>query len=383
MVYPKEVHHLATEAGAETFFVILFLLAALAQVNRISHYRGFDVMRNALYRRNLTTKKLFVVIFIGTFLGSAVLDNVSMAIVALEIALLFFTGKNMMYMVGAIIVASNLGGAWSPFGDLSTFVLWTEGKFTGWEIVKWALLPAMGGALSAMLVLLPFIKSEETSTSAEANGTDPLTWHEYVVLIVTTLTFFFPLVFYFINLPPALGLAFGVGISGFTSWIFGGVTGHESHLTADIERFINEVDIPTVQFFMILMGVSALGALNLLQLFGDWVVGPNISPLAIEFANLKLGYASAGIDNVPMAYAAAKVLPTTNPREWAFTALALGHGGSHTSFGSATAVALIGAVHARRELNLRITFFSYLKDFILPVGISYFVMWAIWHFQPW
>src|SRR5688572_27370497 len=128
--HAEELDHSIHNAGAEIFSIVAFLLAAMALIEILVHFRLFDVIRARLIRMKVNDQQQFLIILTITFFFSSVLDNIAITIAMLQIARRFFTGKNMIIAAAGIVVAANAGGAWSPIGDITTIMLWLGEKFT-------------------------------------------------------------------------------------------------------------------------------------------------------------------------------------------------------------------------------------------------------------
>jgi Na+/H+ antiporter NhaD/arsenite permease-like protein len=123
-------------AGSEIFAVVAFLFAAMALVEILNEQRFFDLIRAQIYRFKLGDKWQFVVIMVITALLSAVIDNLTTAISMTNIAVKFFRGKNLLIAAAGVISAANIGGAASPIGDVTTFMIWQGGKASAWTIMS-------------------------------------------------------------------------------------------------------------------------------------------------------------------------------------------------------------------------------------------------------
>ena len=120
------VEHLVSEIGALFFF----LLVAMTYINTLSSLNVFQALRAWLLSKGLGFKSLFWATGIITFFLSPVADNLTSALLMSTVALAVSDG-NRKFIVPAfvnIIVAANAGGAWSPFGDITTLMVWTAGK---------------------------------------------------------------------------------------------------------------------------------------------------------------------------------------------------------------------------------------------------------------
>lgn len=121
--------HLANFSG-----VLFFLLGAMTIVELIDAHDGFDVITSRIL--TLSRKKLLLIIGVTAFFLSAVLDNLTTAIVMMAVIrkLVDDTEDRMRY-AGMVIIAANAGGAWSPIGDITTTMLWVGGQITSGNIM--------------------------------------------------------------------------------------------------------------------------------------------------------------------------------------------------------------------------------------------------------
>jgi Na+/H+ antiporter NhaD/arsenite permease-like protein len=122
----NEVKHLILEI-AEIFF---FLFVAMTYIESMIHMGVFDRLKYNLVSKGYTYKKLYWLTGILAFFISPVADNLTTALI-LSTVLITIEKENRNFLVpGAIniVVAANAGGAWSPFGDITTLMAWTAGK---------------------------------------------------------------------------------------------------------------------------------------------------------------------------------------------------------------------------------------------------------------
>jgi len=122
----NEVKHLILEI-AEIFF---FLFVAMTYIESMIHLGVFDRLKYNLVSKGYTYKKLYWLTGLLAFFISPVADNLTTALI-LATVLITIEKENKNFLVpGAIniVVAANAGGAWSPFGDITTLMSWTAGK---------------------------------------------------------------------------------------------------------------------------------------------------------------------------------------------------------------------------------------------------------------
>lgn len=365
--------HALEGTSAEIFDLFAFLLAAMTLVEILIHYQLFDFIRYHLLRLGLKDRMQFVVIGILTFFLSAVLDNLTITIVMIQIARQFFVGANLLTVAGGIVILANAGGAWSPIGDVTTIMLWLAKKFSVSEIITQGLIPAM--ALGVTAIILMMRKVNDTTIDNAEISKIKLTRGQKAVIGVTLLSFSLPLVMNLIGLAPYFGLVLGLGFVWSLIEFIKSKSNHHTHLTANIDKLLQKTDIASLQFFAgILLAVSALHALGVLEFVSSYIFGKNPDMNRFIIANSVLGLLSAVVDNVPLTALAIDIIHTTDTHVWVLLALTVGTGGSFLIIGSVAGIVAMGMV---KEL----TFDKYLKIAGVPALIGYLVMIAVWLVQ--
>lgn len=371
----EELDHALAHAGSEIFGIVAFLLAAMALIEILVHYRLFDLIRAKLIRMKITDSQQFIVILFITFFFSAILDNIAITIAMLQIARRFFVGRNMLLAAAGIVVAANAGGAWSPIGDITTILLWLGEKFTALEVIRYAFLPSfvMFGIVTALLYRkldnTNFIKREEGDMVR-------LSRSEKLVIGTALSSFSLPLIMSFVGLPPYIGLLFGLGLT----WSVIELAKNRrkkntTHMTANIEELFKSVDLVSVKYIMgILLAVSALAAIGVLTWLSNVVVGDGASQTQLIAINMGMGLVSGIVDNASLVAIAMQTLPMTDPELWALTAIAAGNGGSLMIIASAAGVVAMGSY---KQLNVT----DYFKLATLPVAIGLLASFAVWFLQ--
>ena len=360
-------------AAGEIFGVVIYLLAAMTLVEVLTHYHFFDYVRAELSRRGLHDRQQFIVIGTVAFLLSPVIDNLTTTIVMITVAQRFFRGRNLLVMAIAIIVFANAGGAWSPIGDITTLMLWLAGKYTAAELISGTLLPSITHALVAGYLLRRQITVDTPDLADDPSLS--FTWSEFVVITLALGSFGLPLLMSQLGLPPYMGLLAGLSIVWIVTGLLAQISERTTHLTADIERFLQNVDIPSLQFFIgILLAVAALDALGVLTLISNLLLGSNPGAERIILGNSALGILSALVDNVPLTALAINLIPGTNAQLWALLAYCVGTGGSLLVIGSAAGVIAMGMI---REL----TSTAYIRIATLSVLLAYAAGIVVWGLQ--
>jgi len=359
--------------AAETFALVVFLLSAMTLVEILVHYRFFDVLRTKLYSLGLNDYRQLWLISGMAFLFSAVLDNLTTTIVMVQIAHRFFKGKNLVIAAAAIVLSANAGGAFSPIGDVTTIMIWLEGKFTALEVIRWGFLPA----LTLFVVSTYLLARQLTRNTPDAQPTREekvaLSSSEKTVITATFISFSFPLIAHVLGLPPYIGILFGVGMVGMLIALFVNIRPKRvSHLSMDIQSLLARVDITSLVFFIgILFAVGALEHVGILSTISNTVFGatPEVGRLVV--GNVLLGAFSAVVDNIPLTAAALNILNTTDPLIWVLLALSVGTGGSMLVIGSAAGVVAMGMV---KEM----TFKNYIRIATLPAALGFVACILVW-----
>ncbi len=360
----EELEHLILEI-AEIFF---FLLVAMTYIETLLERRVFDLMKYKLVSKGYTYKKLFWLTGLLAFFISPVADNLTTALI-LSTVLFTIDKKNIAFLVpGAIniVVAANAGGAWSPFGDITTLMAWTAGKG---EFVDFLyLFPAsiVGWGVTAFLLSLsvpsgqpPFDPSTEKKPVVRDGG--------MVVAYLGVLTIVVAVLGHqFFHFPAMWGMMFGLAVLKLYSFQLG------KHSTDSFNIYVNmqKVENDTLLFFFGIL--SAVGALHFLG-FLHYIHGL-YDLVGSTAANVGVGFLSAIVDNVPVMSAILKSSPSMGLDQWMLVTMTAGIGGSLISFGSAAGVGVMG------KLRGIYTFGSHMKH-SWTILVGYIISIIIWYVQ--
>ncbi|PIR85647.1 sodium:proton antiporter [Candidatus Kaiserbacteria bacterium CG10_big_fil_rev_8_21_14_0_10_44_10] len=362
--------------SAETFSLVVFLLAAMTLVEILVHYRFFDLLRAKLFSLGLKDGAQLILIGTLTFFLSAILDNLTTTIVMVQIARRFFKGHNLLVMAGMIVVAANAGGAFSPVGDVTTIMLWLAGKFSALDIILWAFLPSLSILLVSMLLFVKQLKKDSGDETPAPSEQVILSGSDKVVISMSFASFVLPPLAHLIGLPPFMGLLLGVGLVGLTiGWFSNNAKHRDSHMSMEIEKLLGKLDITSLLFFIgILFAVGALGFLGVLDFISASLFGEDPAMSRLVAGSVLLGAFSAILDNIPLTAAAIDILQTTDPHLWILLAICVGTGGSMLVIGSAAGVVAMGMV---KELS----FTKYLKIAAIPAALGYIAGIVVWYIQ--
>lgn len=110
--------------------LMLFLLVAMTYINAMEDRRLFDALRAWLVRSGFHLRTLFWLTGGLAFCISPVADNLTTALLMCAVVLKVANGDRRFVNLACIniVIAANAGGAFSPFGDITTLMVWQAGK---------------------------------------------------------------------------------------------------------------------------------------------------------------------------------------------------------------------------------------------------------------
>lgn len=313
---------------------------------------------------------MLVVIGLISFFLSAVLDNLTTAIVMMSLVRKLVSEKeDRMYYGGMVIIAANAGGAFSPVGDVTTTMLWVNGQISSAHILLRLLLPSLVCLAIPMLWMSFRMKGNfnraETTVTSKTNPTTPL---ERKIIFFTGLgvLILVPVFKAITGLPPFMGVLFGLAIVWSITEIVHKRKNDETRESLSVAAALQRIDTQSILFFLgILLAVGALEKKEILHHVAAWL---DQTLGNIKLTTLSIGLASAVVDNVPLVAAAQGMYPlATFPQDhffWEFLAYCAGTGGSILIIGSAAGVAVMGIE--------KISFGWYLRKISLPALLGYF-----------
>jgi len=368
-------HDFVKELIAEIGELFFFLLVAMTYINTLEERNVFKALRAWLLKKGLGFKKLFWATGLITFLLSPLADNLTSALLMSTVALAVSNG-NGKFIVPAfinIIIAANAGGAWSPFGDITTLMVWTSGKVQTMEF-SYLVLPSIVNWVIPAMIMYFVVPDEHPEGGKEAIEMRP---GAKVIIGLGVFTIATAVSFHqFLHLPPFMGMMFGLGllmIKGYFLQRQGQQinlekTSNEPRL--DIFSQVKGVEFDTLLFFFgVLSAVGALQYIGYLALVSESMYG-NLGP---TYSNIIVGILSAIVDNIPVMYAVLKMDPTMGVDQWLLITLTAGVGGSLLSIGSAAGVAVMGV--ERENYN----FMSHLK-WAPAIALGYAGSIICWYF---
>lgn len=341
--------------------LFLFLLVAMIYINAMTERNVFEALRSYLVAKGFSYKKLFWITGILAFFISPIADNLTTAL--LMGAVVLAVGGTNQKFVGisfvSIVVAANAGGAFSPFGDITTLMVWQAGKAEFFEFFVLFVPSAVNYLVPAIIMSFavpdekPQVTGEVVSMKRGAKRICLL----FLCTIATAVSFE-----QFLHLPPFLGMMTGLSYLFLFSYYLQ-ITSHLESEPAEFNIFskVAKAEWDTLLFFFgVIFCVGGLGAIGYLA----WVSHIMYDGWGATYANIVAGLLSAVIDNIPVMFAILSMSPEMDTYQWLLVTLTAGVGGSLLSVGSAAGVALMG------QSKGKYTFFGHLK-WSWAIGLGY------------
>ena len=356
-----------TQTLGETSEILFFLLGAMVIVEVVDTNGGFDFVREKLYSR--TKKGLLWKLAFMTFFLSAVLDNMTTAIVMIMVLnKLIDDGRDKFLYSSIVILAANSGGAFSPIGDVTTIMLWVKGHISTFGVLKALFIPSLVSVAVPVLILGRMMKGgvyvpKEVCGSVEARsyvGTSaPERWTVFVTGVGGLLLV--PVFRFLTGLPPFMGILLILSLLWIvTEFIFKQKKYKEvpQDSLPDVSVLLHKIDISTILFFLgILTAVAALSETGVLKQLGAYLdTASDGNPYIVTTV---IGFFSAVVDNVPLVASCMGMYDLSiyamDHDFWFLLAYCAGIGGSMLIIGSAAGVVVMGLQN--------ISFGWYLRNF--------------------
>ncbi len=369
-----EINHLIIEIAG----IFFFLFVAMTYIEAMIDRGVFSALRFSLVSKGYDYKKLFWVTGFLAFFISPVADNLTTALI-LSTVLITIDKDNRAFIVPSainIVVAANAGGAWSPFGDITTLMVWVDGKGSFVEFLY--LFPAsfIGWGVTAFL-LSRFVPEGNPPFNTNEKKAEILEGGKQIIGLFALTIVLAVLSHQLLHLPAMWGMMFGLAILKLYVYMLNKKNRHNDD-ESDSEKinafsWIAKIENDTLLFFFgILAAVGGLHFLGFLEYFTALY-----SQFGATTVNIGVGFLSAVVDNVPVMSAVLKANPDMGidtQAQWMLVTLTAGVGGSLISFGSAAGVSVMGKLHGIY------TFASHMK-LAWTVLVGYIVSVAIWYFQ--
>ena len=357
--------------------ILFFLLGAMTIVELVDAHQGFSIITDKI----TTNKKVYLIWILSviTFFFSAVLDNLTTAIVMAALLPKLIKDKETLWLfAGVLILAANAGGAWSPIGDVTTIMLWIGGQVSAANIITSVIVPSIVCAVVPLIYLSFKLKGDverpKEILSDDHNKNLTTNFERNLIFYLGVCGLLFVPVFKTVtHLPPYVGMIFSLGVLWLVTEIIHRKKNYEEKSKLSVIGVLKKVDTPTIFFFLgILLAVASLqsaGQLDIVASYLDTTFNGQTAE-GIYIINIIIGLLSAIVDNVPLVAGAMGMYPVADAGMyavdgmfWEFLAYCAGTGGSVLIIGSAAGVAVMGI--------LKIDFIWYLKNISFLAIIGY------------
>ena len=348
--------------------LMLFLLVAMTYINAMDERKVFDALRSWLVRKGFSYKQLFWLTGLLSFFISPVADNLTTALLMCAVLLAVGASNSKFVALGCIniVVAANAGGAFSPFGDITTLMVWQKGLVDFWTFFTLFIPSVINWFVPALLMsfAVPGGAPDASNEVVDMKRGAKRVMLFFLITIVTAVSFH-----NFLHLPPMLGMMTGLAYLQLLGFYLkkthrkdlasspGSADADEQRLgdmavPFNVFNHVARAEWDTLLFFFgVVMCVGGLGFIGYLELASQVMY----LQWGATSANITIGVLSAIVDNIPIMFAVLTMNPDMSTGQWLLVTLTAGVGGSMLSIGSAAGVALMG--QARGSY----TFFSHLR----------------------
>jgi NhaD family Na+/H+ antiporter len=359
-------NHVAEEAIRHNILeyaeLFLFLLVAMTYINAMDERNVFQALRSWLVTRGFSLRAVFWITGLLAFIISPVADNLTTALLMGAVAMAVGGSDKKFVSLACIniVIGANAGGAFSPFGDITTLMVWQKGIVQFGEFFH-IFLPSLVNWLVPAIVM-NFAISRKTPQPSKDQYVMKLGAKRimllFLVTIITAVSFH-----NYLHLPPATGMMLGLGYLGFFSYYLkrrehrnydvddnplAQQTHHAKPDPFDIFKKVARAEWDTLLFFygviLCVGGLSQFGYLASVSKLLYLGLGPTT-------ANVIIGVLSAIVDNIPVMFAVLTMHPDMSHGQWLLVTMTAGVGGSLLSIGSAAGVALMGAARGVYTFN--------------------------------
>jgi Na+/H+ antiporter NhaD/arsenite permease-like protein len=337
-----------------------FLLVAMTYIAALEERNVFNALKVWLIKKNFNYRQLFWITGVIAFFMSPLADNLTTALVLCAVVMAVGASSPKFISMACIniVVAANAGGAFSPFGDITTLMVWQAGKvdfFTFFQLV----VPSVVNYIIPAVIMSFFVGNDQPSLKVEEVE---IKFGGKIMILLGVLTIITAVSFHnFFHLPPVLGMMTGLSYLLFFGYYIKQFDTSSSE-SYDVLKNVAHIEWDTLLFFFgVIIAVSGLGMIGYLEMASEFMY----TDLGATNANILVGILSAIVDNIPVMFAVLSMDPAMPISQWLLATLTAGVGGSMLSIGSAAGVALMG------QAKGLYTFFGHLK-WAPVIAIGYF-----------
>ena len=332
--------------------LMLFLLVAMTYINSMSERNVFEALRSWLVRKQFGFRQVFLITGIITFFLSSVADNLTAALLVGTVVMAVGADNAKFVSIGFVnvVVAANAGGAFCPFGDITTLMVWQAEYAEFFDFFKLFIPSAVNYGVPAAVMYFAVPNEQPKASSEEAVQLKPgaiVVCGMFLVTIATAVSFKQVL-----HLPPFMGMMVGLSALMIFGYWLKTCRAVKGDTPFNIFDRVKDAEWDTLLFFFgVVFAVGGLGYIGYLELLS----GAMYDTLGPTTANIMVGLISAIVDNIPVMFAVLNMNLDMDLYQWLLVTLTAGVGGSLLSVGSAAGVALMG------QSDHKYTFFSHLK----------------------
>lgn len=375
--------------------LFLFLLAAMTYINTMDERGVFNALRAWMVSSGFSLRTVFWLTGLLSFFISPVADNLTTALLMSAVVLTVAPDNPRFVTVCciSIVVGANAGGAFSPFGDITTLMVWQKGVVKFNEFFE-LFIPALLNWLIPAFIM---------SFAVPKTRPKPLDQHfhlrhgAFVVVGLFIMTIALAVIGHrYLHLPPVMGMMTGLGIlklygyhltnrdlrmmsrkqmvdRGAAPMDFGGDNlgvSEAPRKAFNIFVSMKRAEWDTLMFFYgVILCVGGLSLIGYLELVSNHMY----LTLGATTSNVLVGILSAIIDNIPIMYAVLTMHPDMSHGQWLLVTMTAGVGGSLLSIGSAAGVGVMGQARGIY------TFFSHLKwAWAVALGYAVSILLHLW-----
>lgn len=346
--------------------LMLFLLVAMTYINAMEERRVFDALRAWLVASGFGFRSLFWITGVLAFFISPIADNLTTALLMCAVVMAV-GGDNTRFITLAcinIVVGANAGGAFSPFGDITTLMVWQKGMVDFWTFFA-LFIPSTVNYLVPAAIMHFAVPNEKPEASGKQMQ---MQRGAKRIIALFLLTIFTAVSFHnFLHMPPVIGMLTGLGYLQLFGFFLKKTAHRDISDRPDNVEHDGDMGTPgafnvfspvaraewdTLLFFYgVVLCVGGLGFLGYLGLASEIMY----NQWGATNANIAVGVLSAIVDNIPVMFAVLTMNPDMSTGQWLLVTMTAGVGGSLLSIGSAAGVALMGQARGKY------TFFGHLK----------------------
>ena len=346
--HSEHIEHAIMHAFSEFTQLMLFLLVAMTYINSMSERNVFEKLRSRLLAQDYSYRKLFWITGFIAFFLSPIADNLTTALTMCAVVMAVGVGNKNFVSISCvnIVVAANAGGAFSPFGDITTLMVWQAGyvEFTQFFSL---FLPSLVNFLIPAFIMSFFI---DGSSKDVENNPVQLKRGAKTIILLFLVTIFLAVSFEnFLHIPPVFGMMTGLSLLQLFGYYLKRtyvsvpktIARDGSDQSFGVFKQIAQAEWDTLLFFYgVIMCVAGLSEIGYLALLNTSLY----DGLGFTAANSLMGIISALVDNIPVMFSVIQMhdATTMNLAQWLLITLTAGVGGSLLSIGSAPGVALMG-----------------------------------------